>query len=173
MKCPASSQASCRVQMSRAFTPFIYYMSPAALYPGQEVAFWVDPRSTQNIKAADDLPFDEARINGFTIDFEGYVDATTYLSAYARNQVRGKLGDQVNPNSSASVVMKFASGYTLTYDSTALRCNYQNTSCYRAKVMPAITYIDSISGYVTGGQLLTIQGWGFDSEKNLEVQVDD
>lgn len=138
MKCPDSSASKCRVTLSRAFTPFLHYISPAALYPGQEMAFWVDPRSTQNIKSPTEWPFIDARINGYTVDFNDYVDETTSLSAYTRNQIRGLVGDNVAPNASADVSMRFKAGNTLYYDPTALRCDYTNTTCYHAKVLPAI-----------------------------------
>ena len=53
------------------------------LYAGAEVALWVDPRSAQEVvDYGTEWPFVEARVNGYTVDFEGKVDEMTYLSPY-------------------------------------------------------------------------------------------
>jgi len=92
------------------------------------------------------------------------------MSGYTRNQVRGIVGD-VTSNSSVAAVMKFKAGNTLNYDASAIRCDYSNSSCYVAKAVPVINYIDSQSGYTTGGQLITVEGWGFNSA-NISATID-
>ena len=67
--------------------------------------------------------------------------------------------------------MKFKAGNALHYDSTMLRCSYSNETCYKAKVLPVIQTIDSVEGYTTGGQLITVKGWGFNSDK-INVKID-
>ena len=88
----------------------------------------------------------EARINGYTINFDGFVDETVVLSGFTPNQVRGTVGNII-PNASASVNMLFKAGNTHTYDSSMVRCNYANSSCYRAKALPVISSIDNQQGY--------------------------
>ena len=44
-----------------------------------------------------------------------------------------------------------------------LRCNYQNSSCYKAKAVAVINSIDAEQGYTTGSQLITVKGHGFNS----------
>jgi len=44
--CSSTSLSNCRVTVNRAYTPFLYYMSPRVIYDGASVAFFVDPRST-------------------------------------------------------------------------------------------------------------------------------
>lgn len=77
------------------------------------------------------------------------------MSVWTKNQVRGVVGD-VDSGDNLSTFIKFKAGYTMPYDSSALRCNYANSTCYRAKGVPAIHYIDKQSGYTTGGQLITV-----------------
>lgn len=95
-------------------------------------------------------PFIESRINGYTIDYEGFIDESITLTGYTRNQVRGRVGN-IHPNKSASVNMKFKAGNAYHYDHTMLRCDYSNTTCYKAKVVPVVNYIDALEGYTTGG----------------------
>jgi hypothetical protein len=52
-----------------------------------------------------------------------------------------------------------------------IRCNYQNTSCYKAKAVGRLDSIDAETGYTTGGQVLTVKGYGFGGEK-VEALVD-
>lgn len=52
-----------------------------------------------------------------------------------------------------------------------IRCNYQNTSCYKAKAVGRLDSIDAATGYTTGGQILTVKGHGFGGEK-VEALVD-
>lgn len=56
-------------------------------------------------------------------------------------------------------------------ESSMLRCSFDNSTCYKAKILGVINSISADQGYKTGGQLLTIKGYGFDSE-NLDVKVD-
>jgi len=46
-----------------------------------------------------------------------------------------------------------------------IRCNYQNTSCYKAKAVGRLDSINAETGYTTGGQVLTVKGHGFGGEK--------
>lgn len=56
--------------------------------------------------------------------------------------------------------MKFLSGNALQMSSSMIRCDYSNSTCYSAKVVAVINSIDASTGYTTGGQLLTINGYG-------------
>jgi len=50
-------------------------------------------------------------------------------------------------------------------------CSYDNQTCYKLKTVPMISEIDFDSGYSTGGQNLTIHGYGFQSG-DIEVEID-
>ena len=77
LKCPGPGTA-CKVTYSRAYTPVLYYVQPSVLYAGADVAFWVDPKSAQDaVEYGTEWPFIEARVNGYTVDFEGFVDEFT------------------------------------------------------------------------------------------------
>ena len=57
------------------------------------MAFWFDPKYTHVYKIADKWAFTEARIDGYLIDFEGFVNEDTWFSSGTKNQVRGIVGD--------------------------------------------------------------------------------
>jgi hypothetical protein len=40
-------------------------------------------------------------------------------------------------------------------------CNYDATDCYTAKTVPAIYEMDQKDGFMTGGQVITVKGFGF------------
>lgn len=50
-------------------------------------------------------------------------------------------------------------------------CEYDNEVCYTARSVPVIYEVSSDTTYTTGGQNLTVHGYGFNSE-NIEATVD-
>ena len=149
----------------------MYYIQPQVVYYGSDISFYVDPKKAQDvITKGTEMPFQDARIDGFTVDFEGFVDDTSVLAGNSRQQIRGKVG-KVDPTASATLNMKFKVGDTLSNEQTMLTCDYSNTTCYKAKVLPTVSSIDVSSGYATGGQTLNIKGYGF-HKGQVEVKVD-
>ena len=92
----------------------------------------------------------ETRVNGYGIDFEGFIEEDTILPGYTKSNIRGRMG-AITPNASADVMFRFRVGYAEHMDYSMIRCNYQNTSCYKAKAVGRIDSIDATSGYTTGG----------------------
>ena len=56
--------------------------------------------------------------------------------------------------------------------STIETCAYDDTTCYRVKVMPTVSAISHNAGHAEGGQLLTITGTSLDGD-TVTVTVDD
>lgn len=50
-------------------------------------------------------------------------------------------------------------------------CNYDQTDCYQAKSVPVIFDISDNKGYTTGGQNITVKGYGFDSG-TIDAKID-
>jgi hypothetical protein len=117
-----------------------------------------------------ELPWTELRLNGYGVNFEGFVDDNTVLPTYQKVQVRGSMG-AILPNSSVDVNFRFRVGYALHMDHSMKRCSYDNTKCYKAKAVAKIDSISAIEGYKTGGQVLTVNGHGFNSD-NIDVKID-
>jgi len=59
----------------------------------------------------------------------------------------------------------------MTADQEMTHCSFDNQTCYKAKTVPVIHTISSHTGYVTGGQNLTVKGHGFTSG-NITATVD-
>ncbi len=84
--CSSTRASNCRLIMSRAFTPVIYYVEPRVVYYGSDIGFQINPRGAQDANnRGNEVPFLEARINGFTVDFEGFIDESTILPAYSES----------------------------------------------------------------------------------------
>ena len=112
--------------------------------------------------ASDDMPFINAKIGGVLIDFENSVDFDDSILDNRRQVVKGRVGDQ-SPAASHDISMLWETGKAEFMDQEVLHCSYDNQTCYKAKTVPVIFGTSSNSGFKTGGQLLTVKGYGFDS----------
>jgi len=70
-----------------------------------------------------------------------------------------------------SVKMIWETGHAAVANVEATHCNYDNSSCYKVKNVPVIFGLSSNTGYTSGGQNLTVHGYGFDSG-NITATVD-
>ena len=86
IKCLPTSSA-CKFTVSRAFTPILFSINPPVVYPGSEIAFIVDPRAAQNKRSTTlpELPFIEARLDGYGVDFEDFIQEDDVLAPNIRN----------------------------------------------------------------------------------------
>jgi hypothetical protein len=115
LKCELPSPASyCRINYSRDYTPQLYQVTPRVMYYGSEISFWIDPRSAQNKKSPvfPEFPWIEVKMNEYHVDFEGFLEETTWLNPYSKNNVRGIMG-AVTPNVSVDIQFKLRVGYAL------------------------------------------------------------
>jgi hypothetical protein len=53
-----------------------------------------------------------------------------------------------------------------------ITCSFDNSTCYKLKTVPVINSINAESGYTSGGQTLTISGYGLESD-DISVKVGD
>jgi hypothetical protein len=141
------------------------YISPPVVYYEAEVQLVFDPKSIMSrVKDvdSDNLPFVQAKIGAANINFEGYVASSTGFRGWYPNSVRGKVGDQKIAKS-LPVKMLWETGYAIDDQVKMQYCNYDATDCYHAKTVPAIYEVDQKDGYMTGGQVITVKGFGFGS----------
>jgi hypothetical protein len=110
--------------------------------------------------ASDDLPFVNAKIGLANIDFEGYVASDVGFRGWYNNNVKGIVGDQKISNN-LDVRMTWETGFAIHDEISMQNCDYAGTTCYTAKTVPAIFSIDQKKGYLTGGQVITVKGFGF------------
>jgi hypothetical protein len=50
-------------------------------------------------------------------------------------------------------------------------CNFKGDDCWHVKTHPKIDSISASAGYTTGGQTLTISGWGLKGTSLADVSV--
>jgi hypothetical protein len=107
----AFPQSNCQIMYHRAYTPQLYFMSPSVVFGGSDVSFTIDPRDAQARKSTTlpEFPFLEVRLDGYGIDFEGFLEEDTLLPLYQKSQVRGVMGDIV-PNAKSDINFKFRVG---------------------------------------------------------------
>lgn len=51
-----------------------------------------------------------------------------------------------------------------------VRCNYANTTCFKARGVAVIRGMDVHTGYTTGGSIIKVTGHGFNS-KNIQATI--
>ena len=71
----------CRVRYRWDYTPVIHHMVPAIVYPGMQVSVGLDANKAPNYKADNQMMVD-IRIDGTSLDFEGWYDKESTLSQH-------------------------------------------------------------------------------------------
>lgn len=175
MKCEYPSPYQwCMIKYSRAYTPQLYSMMPPVVYSGSETSFWIDPRYAQYKKSTifPEFPFSEVKLNGYHVDFEGFLEEDTVIPMNTKSNIRGYMG-AITSSASVDIEFRFRVGYAQMIDNTMMRCSYDNSTCYRAKALGRIDSIDATQGYTTGSQLIRVNGYGFNTEpENITVFID-
>lgn len=143
------------------------------VYQGVEIDIWFNAVNTMGLIKdldSDELPFINAKIGNAHVDFEGLVDSLTTVAWNRRAVVRGRVTDQPLSNNSSAVMM-WETGRSVGRDTELKHCTYDMKECYDVKTIPVLHNVSSNAGYMTGGQNLTIQGFGFE-EGDIEAKVD-
>lgn len=171
LKC--ASLSKCRVYYRRAYTPTIYYLQPRVTYSESYTQVFFNPANTLTLITdldSDEFPFINAKIAGNLIDFEFSVDSSTTWNNWVLGSARGQIGDgTISKNQ--NITMMWETGRSAVALSESLFCDFKQVNCYQAKSLPVIYDISANTGYNTGGQNLTIKGFGFDSG-TIKAMVD-
>jgi len=128
---------------------------------------WFNPMNTMTLIKdldGDELPFINAKIGGNLIDFENRVDSETSFSNWKLNTARGQIGEGTISNNQ-NITMMWETGTGAIQEVESKMCDFNNTNCYQAKSLPVIFEISENVGYITGGQNITVKGFGFDAGK--------
>ena len=146
-------------------------MIPSMVYPNMTASVGINAKKAPHYKQANQLPID-LRIDGTSMDLSELYDGDSTIPTNYDTYIVGKVQNEVR-NATASVEAFFrGAGYALNDTRTIETCNYEETSCYRVKVMPTVSAISHNAGYAEGGQLLTIDGTSLDGD-SVVVTVDD
>jgi len=118
----------------------------------------------------DEFPFINAKVGGNLIDFEYNEDSDSTWSNWVLGSTRGQIGENTI-SKNQNITMMWETGKSAVALSQSLFCDFDQTNCYQSKSLPVIYNISANIGYNTGGQNLTISGYGFDSGK-IKAMVD-
>lgn len=115
------------------------------------------------------FPFRSMSLGSTLVDqAELYIDGTR-IQTWGHDVLPGYVGNQY-PGLDSTPRILFHNGYLQNLDSS-IHCNFAGDDCYSVKTHARIDGISAGSGFVTGGQLLTISGVGLNST-NVQVLVD-
>lgn len=166
--------SKCHVYYKKSVTPVMYTLAPPVVYYGSKTTLYFDPKSTMShIKGllSDELPWINVKINGALLDFDEQADFDISINSWNRNGIQALVGDQpISANQ--NVTMLWETGQAYNKEHKMKHCDFENKNCYQAKTVPVINTLSSNSGYVSGGQNLTVTGYGFGSG-NIVAKVGD
>lgn len=114
--------------------------------------------------------FINTKVGGSLLDFEFNVDNDSTYSSYYRNFARGKVGE-LPIGESYNITMQWETGQAFILKQESTHCSYDNQTCYQARAVPVIHETSSNIGYTSGGQNLTVTGYGFD-KGDITAKVD-
>lgn len=168
--CYRGQTGHCEVSYVKRYTPMVHDISPSNVYLDQLLNFKINPLSANDghVMRDDADPVDFIKFSGTRNDFEGLFDAGTRLSNYRVNNLHSRSGDQHPGNSIPEV--RFRVGNAFLRESSK-HCNFAGDDCWYIKTHPKIDNVSAASGYITGGQELTITGWGLKGESLADVEV--
>ena len=116
-------------------------------------------------------PVVHIKFSGTRTDYEGFIDYETRMTHYTVAGLMTRAGDQLPGNSEPEVRLRVGNAYLRE---SAKHCNFAGDDCYYVKTHPKIDSISATDGYITGGQVITLTGWGLKGETiaNVTVTVD-
>lgn len=173
LECKENKMNNCRFIMRRDYTPHVYYISPRVTYYDSYTTVVFNPKSTMNLIKdldSDELPFINAKVGGNLLDFEFNVDFETGYNSWSRNTARGQVGENTI-SKLQDISMHWETGKATVNHVESTFCNFDQSDCYKAKSVPVIFGVSANSGYRTGGQNITVTGYGFDSGA-IEARID-
>jgi hypothetical protein len=116
------------------------------------------------------MMFINTKVGGNLLDFEFNVDSDSTYSSYLRNMARGRAGElPIGANYNVTMLWETGNAHVLKQEAT--HCTYDNKTCYQAMAVPVIFGTSSNIGYTSGGQNLTVSGYGFGKGK-ITAKVD-
>ena len=116
-------------------------------------------------------PVQFIKFSGTRTDSEGLIDYETGMSSYSVSSLKTLAGDQKPGNQIPEVRFRVGNAYVRE---SAKHCNFAGDDCWNVRTHPKIDSISKADGYVTGGQAMTINGWGLkgDTLNDVSVTVD-
>lgn len=115
-----------------------------------------------------ELPIQKLSLGDTLTNWADTIDSETTLSSWTLANLDTIVTDQA-PTCDVKPKALFRAGDSFIRAS-AKHCNFEGDECWNVRVHPLIESIDASEGYATGGQELTISGFGLKGD--AEVLVD-
>ena len=167
--CPGS-MANCRINYRKRYTPMLHDVSPSNVYLDQRIDLMINAMAANqdNVMKPDGDPVDFIKFSGTRNDFEELWDNTKRLQAYKVDVLASRSGDQPPGNSVPEVRFRVGNAFLR---GSSKHCNFAGDDCWYIKTHPKIDSVSAASGFITGGQELTITGWGLKGNTMDDVKV--
>ena len=171
--CPEKWENRCNVGYSMRYTPLLHDISPSNVFFDQQLSVMINPQAaTDSSTITSEMdPVVHIKFAGTRTDYEGFIDYETRLTDYTVGGLKTRAGDQLPGISEPEVRFRVGNAYLRE---TAKHCNFAGDDCWYIKTHPKIDAISATDGYITGGQTITLTGWGLKGETvaNVTVTVD-
>jgi hypothetical protein len=168
--CPEGTEEMCTVRYSMRYTPLLQDISPSNVFFDQQLTVLLNPQAANENWAieSDYDPVVHIKLSGTRADAEGLYDYQTRLESYRLGHLKTRAGDQ-HPGKQIPEV-RFRVGNAYLRESSK-HCNFAGDDCWYVKTHPKIDSISATDGYTSGGQTMTISGWGLKGESVDDVTV--
>jgi len=168
IKC-GKDKKKCKFVYDRSYTPLLLNTTPANVYFDQLMQFNLNIKSVHTTINNGKIPITSLKIGKTMLDYEDTITGETRLPAWSTGFLQAKVGDQAVSKSDEPLV-KFKVGNAVNMG-TGKTCNWKGDYCYSVRTHARIDSISKNKGKTSGGQKLTIKGYGLDSPTS-SVKVD-
>jgi hypothetical protein len=160
----------CAFTYNQRFTPQLIDTVPNQVYAGLPMSFWLNAGQIFSVLPKTYDPFYYVNLGGYLTDYDGLIDVNTRLPVNRVSSVTAR-APSMPSTASADPDLNFSMFGRTFIRSTARHCNFAGDDCWTVRVHASILSISASTGYVDGGQMLTITGKGFSGDE-VTVTVD-
>jgi hypothetical protein len=159
----------------RETTPLLYDMVPNQCYANQMIQYMVNPLSAQDgafVKSGE-RPVQALKLGGESTNWKDTVPENYRLAGWTfRDPLTAYVSEGQTPSKDVEPRAQFRVGDVMPL-STSKHCSFDDgkDDCWSVRVHPVIEELESVEGYMTGGQDLKIFG-RFGLSGDAEVEVD-
>jgi hypothetical protein len=123
------------------------------------MTFWLNAGQTRAYLPATYKTFYYINLGSYNTDYEGLIDATVRLPINRLCEV-SSLAPMMPSAASVDPDINFTLFGRTFLRSTTKHCNFAGDECWTVRVHPSINSTSASTGYVDGGQMLSIKGVG-------------